>query len=148
MPLGGQGGSMKAHRPHNDLEHVRRELADRAEDLFLYLYGKPVKRTRNELRWGHKESLALYFRGRNGPRFHSYEADQGGDMLAFIEWSQGVDFTGALEWARDFLGHTADDDRPRSTRHKPPPRKQSVVDYDAELADKARRVADLAAALK
>src|SRR3954451_4609285 len=117
MPLGGQGGSMKAHRPHNDLEQIRRELADRAEDLFLYLYGKPVKRTCNQLRWGRKESLALYLQGRSDPRYYDYEADQGGDMLAAIQNSQGLEFPGTVEWARDWLGY--DDDRPRSARHKP-----------------------------
>src|SRR3954453_20558971 len=119
MPHFGEGGSMSARRVSNDLAQIKRELAERAEDLIASVYGKPTKRGRNALRWGHKESLALYLRGRNGPRFHSYEADQGGDMLAFIEWSQGLDFTGALDWARDFLGHTVDDNRALPTRHNP-----------------------------
>src|SRR3954468_6736438 len=134
---------MRTRRPSSDVEQIRRDLADRAEDLIAFVYGKPTKPGRNKLRWGNKESLALYFRGRNGPHFHSYEADQGGDMLAFIGWSQCLNFAEVLEWARDWLGYSPDDDRPQSTRLKPQPRKQPVVDYDAELADKARRVAYL-----
>src|SRR3954452_4543397 len=99
MPQRGEGGSMRACRPENDLETIKRELADRAEDLFLYLYGKPTTRRRDQLRWGRKESLALYLRGRSGPRWHDYETAQGGDMLAFIQHAHCLDFSGALDWA-------------------------------------------------
>jgi putative DNA primase/helicase len=139
---------MRTRHPSNNLEQIKHELSDRAEDLFLYLYGKPTTRRGDQLRWGRKESLALYLRGRNGPRWHDYEAAQGGDMLAFIQHALCLDFAGALDWARDFLGYGDDDDRPRPARHRPPSRKQPVIDYDKELADKASRVADLVATLK
>ena len=46
----------------------------------------------------------LYLRGRGGPHWYCYETRQGGDMLAAIQYALRLDFVGALDWARDFLG--------------------------------------------
>jgi hypothetical protein len=79
----GAGASCTPAR--DDLPDIRQGLADRAVDLFERL-------------WGRKGSLALYLRGRNGPRWHCYESGQSGDMLAAIQHALNLDFVGALDW--------------------------------------------------
>jgi len=37
-----------------DIEELKQELRDRAEELALDLFGDPPKRTRAEMRWGRK----------------------------------------------------------------------------------------------
>ncbi len=132
----------------DDLPEIKRGLADSAVDIFERLHGIPTKRTAREMRWGRKGSLVLYLRGRGGPHWHCYESCQGGDILAAIQHAMGLDFVGALDCARDWLGMPRRGEQ-RRDRHRvePRPAQQSKpVDYDAEQAERSRRAAELAAA--
>jgi putative DNA primase/helicase len=130
----------------DDLPIIRRCLANQAEDLFRRLYDKPTKVRGHERRWGRKGSLVLYLRGRDGPHWYDYETCQGGDMISAIQHALSLDFVGALDWARDFLGlpsrknwggeHRRQAEQPRSRPH------------DAEPARKAKSAGDLAAAAR
>jgi hypothetical protein len=139
-----------AARADDDLSYIQQGLADRATELFERLWGKPTKTVAHQWRWGRKGSLALYLRGRNGPHWHCYEAGQGGDMLAAIRHALNLDFAGALDWARDWLGMPRRNNR-RGKQHRdepPPDRRCKPADYDTEQIEKSRRAAELFAAAK
>jgi hypothetical protein len=128
----------------DDRPAIRQGLTDSAVDLFWRLYGKPTTRW-HQLRWGRKGSLVLYLSARNGPHWYCYETRQGGDMLAAIQHALHLDFVGALDWARGFLGLPDRDDRGRNRPlHAEPIWSRPTVDYDAEQATKAARAGDLA----
>jgi hypothetical protein len=133
----------------DDLPTIRRDLANQAEDLFYRLYDKPTKIRGHERRWGRKGSLVLYLRGRNGPHWHDFETCQGGDMISAIQHALNLDFIGALDWARDFLGLPARKDQRREHRRQAePPRSRPAADHDAEQARKAKSAGDLGGAAK
>jgi hypothetical protein len=67
-----------------DLASIKEALADRAEELCLYLFGTPTKRAKHELRWGRKGSLKLRIRGKGAPSFYDFSAGRGGSMLDAI----------------------------------------------------------------
>ena len=126
------------------LDELKQRLDDDAEALFRALWGEPTSRRQNELRWGRKGSLRLWLHGRKGPRWDDFEAGTGGDMLAAIQHALHLDFHGACDWARQFLGGYEPAYYPcRAARTGAKP-----LDYDVELERKRRQIAALVAAAR
>jgi len=116
-----------------DIQGVKDELSGRAEELALYLFGDPPKRTRAEMRWGRKGSLVVKISGPRRGSFWSWEEDRGGSMLDAIAFAQNIPFAEAVQWGRRWLG---EDDRPRPVRRQRP----VVEDIDLEEIHRIEQV--------
>src|SRR5258708_3127920 len=97
--------------PEDDFLELKRRLDDGAEELAKCLYGEPTRRRKAELRWGRHGSLQLR-RYRDTWRWRNFETDEHGSLLDAIAETLGLDFTGAVHWARTWL----DDDSYTSAR--------------------------------
>lgn len=102
------------HRDDDDLQEVRDLLAASLPDLAAELLGKHPTRRGHEVRFGNHGSFYV----RNG-RWYDFEVQRGGDALGLIQDRLGLDFPGALDWARAWLGMGGD--APRAVV-KPQPR--------------------------
>ena len=131
---------MAAFDDRTKLDELQRRLDNHAESLCREFFGEPTSRRRHQLRWGKRGSFVLRLHGHRGARWCDFEAQAGGDMLALIMEQVGIDFAGAVRWARGWLG---DDSAARSTRTRPP---EKVADFDDQQAAKRRQVVDLLAA--
>lgn len=91
--------------PGDDLDALRKALAERAEEVAIALLGKPNRAmsSRRELRFGRRGSLSIALVGEHIGHFFDHEAGAGGDMLGLVMREQNCDFAGALAWARGFL---------------------------------------------
>ena len=99
------------------IPEIKERLAERCVELAEYLFGKPTRRWRHELRFRSHGSLVVTISGRWRGRFRSWEADVGGSMLDAIMFANGYhDDQAALDWAKDYLGIR--DDRPLPPRPK------------------------------
>ena len=87
-----------------ELAELKRALTDNAESLALNLFGQPTRRNRSELYWGRNSSAKVTISGRWAGRFKSWETGESGSMLDAIMFAYGLDFDGAVEWARAWLG--------------------------------------------
>jgi len=116
-----------------DIQGVKDELSGRAEELALYLFGDPPKRTRAEMRWGRKGSLVVKISGPRRGSFRSWEEDRGGSMLDAIAFAQDIPIAEAVQWGRRWLG---EDDRLRPARRGRP----VVEDIDAEETHRIEQV--------
>ena len=133
---------MSARASNDDrLETLKRRLDADAVNICERLYGKPTRRAPNEYRWGRKGSVQL-FRRKGAWRWNNYESGDTGSILDAIMSSQGLDFLGAVAWAREWLGDGST--RPR-TRQRTECVK-SIPDVDAEQAQKQRTAAAIWAA--
>lgn len=112
-----------------DLQQLKARLGDHAEDLAVYLFGEPTRRTSRELRWGRSGKLLVRLRGKHGPSFRSWELPRGGSMLDAIMFRHGGGFDDAVRWARQWLG---DDGAPSL------PRPRLQANYDADQDEKER----------
>ena len=101
----------------NDLAPSRAALRLRAADVAEALLGAPTYRSRIELRWGRRGSLALAIAGERAGLWHCHATGTGGDLLGLIQRERGGDFPAALDWARAFLGEPP----PSRDGRKPPP---------------------------
>lgn len=116
---------------------AKERLADRAEELALYLFGKPTYRNRIEMRWGRKGSMRLKLRGKNGPTFYDFSEGRGGSMLDMVMVGNDLHSSwAALEWAETWLGDGA------TARRKEEPRRNDTPDPEAEKEAKARAIWD------
>ena len=102
-----------------DLEIIRSLLRARAAEVGEALLGTPTFRSRSELRWGRRGSLALAIAGPRAGLWCDYEAGTGGDLLALVMRERRCDFAEAVQFARDFLGEPLPP--PGRDGHKPPP---------------------------
>jgi len=119
---------------HHDLDAIRAALRLRAADVAEALLGTPTHRSRIELRWGRRGSLALAIAGERAGLWHDHEAGMGGDLLGLIQRERRCDFRGALDWARAFLGEPAPD------RPAPLPTVSRAAPDDAEREAAALRL--------
>ena len=133
-------------RDDDDLPEIRQGLADRATELFERLWDKPTTIRAHEWRWGKKGSLVLYLRGRGGPHWKCYESGQRGDMLDGIQHALNLDFAGALDWARGWLGMPEREERQYRRAETPPKQEKPAADYDTDQAEKSRRAGEQSAA--
>jgi putative DNA primase/helicase len=108
----------------SDLDQLKAALSDHAAEIAEQLFGKPTKRTARELRFGKKGSISIRLGGRNGARFHSFEAAKGGSMLDAIMFAHSCDLARAVEIARELLSG--------GVPSVPRPQRKPVVDVDAE----------------
>ena len=89
-----------------DIAALRSQLAAKAERLTVELLGEPTARGARYWRWGRRGSLSYDFERH---LWHSFEADQGGDLLDLIQFGNpGWDLRQAISWAGDWLGAPAD----------------------------------------
>ena len=103
-------------RKYTDLNDLRAALIDRAADLVVSLIGEPNRsfKSKSELRWGNKGSLALTVAGAKAGLWADHEAGDGGDMFKLIMRERGSNFADAIKFARDFCGVRATSHTPRS----------------------------------
>ena len=86
-----------------NLRDLKDHLAARAEELGLYLFGEPSKKTRRELRWGRKGSTLIRLdRG----TFRSWEADVGGSLIDAFAFAHDCSIKDAIDHARRWLGES------------------------------------------
>jgi putative DNA primase/helicase len=85
------------------LDEIRARLDGQAVDICEHLYGKPTIQRRREYRWGRRGSVQLVHR-KGRWRWNNYETGEGGSMFDAIMSSHGLDFAGAVEWARTWFG--------------------------------------------
>jgi Toprim domain len=131
---------MSAFDDRAELDELQRRLDDHAESLCREFFGEPTSRRAHQLRWGRHGSFVLRLHDRRGARWYDFELRVGGDMLALIMEQVGLDFAGAVRWARGWLG---DDPSARSTRARP---REKAADFDDQQAAKRRQAVDLWAA--
>ena len=100
MALGIQG--------HSDAGEVARALANRADIIGPALLGEPTSKSRREMRWGSRGSLAVCIRGSKKGHFYDHEVGAGGDLLDLMARVHNVPLGEAIRIAKqDFLGGTA-----------------------------------------
>jgi len=123
---------MGAFNDRAELDELKRWLDDHAETLCREFFGEPTSRRAHQLRWGRRGSFVLKLHGRNGAVWYAHEAQTGGDVLALIMEQVGIDFAGAVRWARGCSATTHRRGRPELGRERKPPilmisRRQSGV---------------------
>jgi hypothetical protein len=101
-----------------DLDRLRRDLVEHAEYVVITLLGDPMDRSRGELRYGRKGSLAVVIAGAKAGMWHDHEAGNGGDLLALIEREQRCDFMHAVDVAEKMLARTYAEARPNLVYNK------------------------------
>jgi putative DNA primase/helicase len=103
-----------------DTEAIRVCLRLRAAEAGEALLGAPTHRSRSELRWGRKGSLALAVAGAKAGLWHDYESGTGGDLLALVMRERGCGFRDAVAWARAWT-NTPPPPPPCKPGGQPPP---------------------------
>ena len=101
-----------------DLEKLRADLAAHAEAVAVALLGKPGTRSRGELRYGRKGSVAIVLAGKQAGLWHDHEVGTGGDLLGLIQRERSCDFPAAVAIASEILSGSYAADPPR----RDPPR--------------------------
>lgn len=98
-----------------DLDELRHRLRDRTETLAVALLGDPnrAESSRHDMRFGRKGSLSVKLSGNRRGNWRDFSADERGGPFDLIGRTLGLDFSGSLRWAREWLGDP--------TRHEPPP---------------------------
>lgn len=92
-------------RQREELEQIRQGLREQAADLAQRLTGMKGVLAGDDLRFGATGKLRVTVRGnRMRGRWHDYGSDEHGDMLGLIRRHQGLNFVGALDYARSYLG--------------------------------------------
>lgn len=91
-------------RQREELEQIRERLRQSAGDLATRLLGTAGKRAGNDLRFGDTGKVRVTVAGRMIGRWHDYGSGDHGDMLKLIREQQGLNFVGALDYARSYLG--------------------------------------------
>lgn len=123
--------------PADDLTRLKSDLADRAEELCLDLFGAPTRKARHELRWGRKGSLTLRLRGKGAPGIYDFSAGRGGSLLDAIALAHDFHrLADSIAWAKDWLG------MPATERRKVEPRRNDTPDHEAEGEHHARAIWD------
>lgn len=90
----------------DQLAEIKRRLADRIEELAEELLGPPAKETRKRAQWGWNGSggASVVVRGQKRGAFYHHAGGKGGGPLDLIMFARGGDFTGAVAWAKSWLG--------------------------------------------
>ena len=86
-----------------DHEELHRALADSMDMLAQEFLGKPSKRSARELRFGKKGSLAVVTRATKAGSWFDHSEGRGGGPIDLIKRELGLDYPGAVEWARRWL---------------------------------------------
>jgi hypothetical protein len=102
-----------------DLAAVNMRLAERMDDLALHLAGEPASRSRDELRFRGKGSLAVMIAGPKRGAWHDHEAGCGGDPLGLVAHLRRMPMRDAYAWALTWVGEPA--------RHAYPSQRQAPV---------------------
>lgn len=114
---------------------VNAGLATRMEDLATALIGAaPSSRTRAELRFRSRGSLAVVVSGSNRGSWFDHEVGVGGGPLDLVMHLRGCDFCDAMDWATRWMGGTIATDAPAPRHHAAPD------DHAAWSVDLARRL--------
>lgn len=102
--------SYRRERWEHRIAMVRGALIERAVELVTYLRGaRPTGRAkRGKVRWGKKGSFELTLSGRFRGHYYDFEADEGGDLFAYITRERGLDFAAAVEWGAQWAGLPSD----------------------------------------
>lgn len=90
---------------HRTATGVASALAVSSEYVATALLGEPSQRSRHELRWGARGSLALSLSGSKRGLYFDHERGEGGDLLTLIARQRSVSLGEAIVIAqREFLG--------------------------------------------
>lgn len=79
-------------------------FAPYAEAVAIRLLGPPTVRSRSEIRWGKKGSLALSISGPRTGHFRDYEQSAGGDLVDLVRRELNMSARDALRWLGDTTG--------------------------------------------
>ena len=109
--------------PRPDMPAVAASLAQHVETLALELVGcRPSGRSRPEIRFRARGSLAVMVAGPKRGEWFDHEAGTGGDALALVAHLRGSSQRDAWEWALSWLGH--DTGNPLPPPRPPPPQEE------------------------
>ncbi|PCJ68223.1 MAG: hypothetical protein COA62_15785 [Rhodobiaceae bacterium] len=88
------------------LSEIKQMLRDEITTLVDYLFvGQKIhSRDRNGVRYGTRGSMQINTAGPGRGSFISHETGEGGSALDLISHVNGTNFSGAVRWARDWLG--------------------------------------------
>ncbi len=114
-----------------DIAALKAQLAASSDRLVVELLGQPTAQGARYWRWGSRGSLSYDVERHT---WHSFEADQGGDLLDLIQFANpGWDFRQAIEWAGEWLGAPVGVARDRAA-HAPAPSTRRTRLQPHELA--------------
>lgn len=115
------------------------QLAGHMDALARELTGSdPTSRSRTDLRFRSKGSLAVAIAGPRRGSWHDHEAGTGGDALGLVAHLRGVPMRDAYRWALAWLGRSgATTPRPEPRRPVAPPEPPRPA---SDTADFARRI--------
>jgi hypothetical protein len=106
-----------SHGFATDRHELRLALIDRCVELATYAIGAPpnkARSSRRECRWGRNGSFALALRKEKRGFWYDHEVGEGGDVFDLIQLNiiGRPDFRAAVEWARRWLGWSAEGPAP------------------------------------
>lgn len=105
--------------PRADAGTIAAMLAERIEHLATTLTGAgPTSKSRNEVRFGRKGSLAVTISGPHEGHVADWESGFKGDALGFVSQRRRCDTREALRWARAWL-NLREADRPGAKPQRP-----------------------------
>jgi putative DNA primase/helicase len=135
----GNTPATQARRPRISASDIADHLGDQAEETAATLLGAPNKAlsNRRQLRYGEHGRLAIELAGPKKGLWCDFAANEGGDMLDLARVALATDTSGALAWARNFLG--LDGAAPLPPR-KSKPRTIAVQAVQDEAEERARMV--------
>lgn len=85
---------------------IHETLKDRMPELAQELLGNPSSSTGIQWRFGRKGSIAVMVNGSQKGLYSNFETGTHGGPLKLIEETLNVSKESALEWAKDWLGHS------------------------------------------
>ena len=101
----------------HDLED---KLKEDVETLLFRLFPDgPTRRTRTQLSFHGKGSLAVCVQGERAGSFYDFENKEGGGLLHLIKRELQLDHREAKSWAREFLGEAREMEVPKSFIRSP-----------------------------
>lgn len=119
----------QAFPSRQETSHISEALRQNIQDLAQDLLGKPTSRGARHWRFGRKGSMVMTISGDKQGLYSNFESGEHGGPLKLIQEKLGLDYKGALSWAKDWLGQErALVQNPlRSSLEKPVEQKQSVA---------------------